>query len=135
MNLKLVVVWYLWIGRIGTCQWTGDGICDEPALCANGTDSADCSSHQSQGAATCAYTNDGVCDEGTYCTHGTDVADCAANAAGSSNTNTGDTGADSTPAAGDGGTGGSVTHLPSWGLLPLVITLLWSVQQQTESSS
>ena len=63
------------VGTGGTCEWVGDGICDEPVLCATGTDTADCENDEQ--VLPCEYTSDGVCDEGTYCAFGTDTVDCA----------------------------------------------------------
>jgi hypothetical protein len=55
-----------------------DGECDEPNLCPEGTDVADCAGSRTD----CPYTDDGECDDGTgstpqYCPRGSDVADCA----------------------------------------------------------
>ena len=53
------------------CPFTNDGYCDEPDLCATGTDTADCS---------CPFTNDGDCDEPEgldLCPEGSDVNDCS----------------------------------------------------------
>jgi hypothetical protein len=57
-----------------TCRWHDDGECDESSgsgLCADGTDTADC---------TCRWSNDDQCDEpsGTgLCAEGTDLDDCS----------------------------------------------------------
>ncbi|WP_293256174.1 hypothetical protein [Nannocystis sp.] len=53
----------------GYCIYTDDGGCDEPDLCAPGTDKNDC----------CASIEDGVCDEmgmGGQCPQGSDMFDC-----------------------------------------------------------
>lgn len=61
------------VGCTPTCAWPDDGECDEPegtGLCAEGTDTNDC---------TCAWPNDNECDEpeGTgLCAEGTDASDC-----------------------------------------------------------
>ena len=54
-----------------TCPYTNDGYCDEPTTCPTGTDTVDCAS-----SPTCPYTNDWYCDEGFSCSTGTDTADC-----------------------------------------------------------
>lgn len=82
-----------------SCRWANDNVCDEPAYCLPGTDTADCQNTQSsqstpsstppstppssssggQGqssANSCRWANDNVCDEPTYCLSGTDTADC-----------------------------------------------------------
>ena len=59
----------------GTCEYTHDGECDEPDLCARGTDSADCGRSSGSGDS-CRYANDGECDEPDLCARGTDSADC-----------------------------------------------------------
>ena len=66
-----------------SCQHANDGMCDEPGLCAPGTDAADCSGHQSASTSasrndSCAYSYDGKCDEPDICAFGTDMADCRA---------------------------------------------------------
>ena len=67
---------------IDTCNYSNDGICDEPPLeggCAVGTDTTDC---MYQPFYPCEYINDGVCDEGPehqYCLPGTDTNDCCGN--------------------------------------------------------
>jgi hypothetical protein len=57
----------------GECPYTNDGECDEPNICAPGTDADDCN-------AACESTNDGECDEPEgldICPEGSDVTDCA----------------------------------------------------------
>jgi hypothetical protein len=64
----------------GGCDYTNDGVCDEPEgsdVCPEGTDVNDCA-----GSGGCDYTNDGQCDEpegSGVCPEGTDVNDCATN--------------------------------------------------------
>ncbi|AKS41252.1 hypothetical protein [Wenzhouxiangella marina] len=57
-----------------SCRWAFDGECDEPNLCAAGTDTADCSA---AGPNSCRWAFDGECDEPNLCASGTDTADCS----------------------------------------------------------
>lgn len=54
-----------------SCRWAGDGVCDVPAFCEPGTDTADCANG-------CMWAHDGACDEPYVCARGSDTADCAA---------------------------------------------------------
>jgi hypothetical protein len=58
----------------GECPFTEDGECDEPMICAPGTDVADCSA---AGPDSCPFASDGECDEPNPCSPGTDTTDCA----------------------------------------------------------
>ena len=86
-----------------SCDWEGDGECDVPLHCPEGTDTADCEnqsscpshSHQSSDGSgctcdigysvnsagtacvRCAYEGNGICDVPTLCPAGTDLADCS----------------------------------------------------------
>jgi len=81
----------------GVCQWVDDGVCDEPGLCAPGSDAADCCAtaengvceEMSQGGECpdgsdpwdcgfCQWTNDNECDEPDLCPPGSDSDDCCA---------------------------------------------------------
>lgn len=59
-------------GSAESCQFAGDGVCDEGIACAAGTDTADCS-----GADSCVFAKDGECDEPAECPVGTDTTDCS----------------------------------------------------------
>ena len=61
-----------------SCRWANDGECDEPDLCAPGTDTADCrdSGNLARRNSSCRWANDGECDEPDLCAPGTDAADC-----------------------------------------------------------
>ena len=70
-----------------SCAHAKDGVCDEPHLCAPGTDTTDChagstSSPRVQPAPSaangdsCEHANDGTCDEPEFCDPGTDSTDC-----------------------------------------------------------
>jgi len=61
-----------------SCPWAFDGECDEPHLCPNGTDTADCSGSGAPpaGPNSCQWAFDGECDEPDICPSGTDTADC-----------------------------------------------------------
>lgn len=65
-----------------TCEFANDGACDEPLLCATGTDSTDCTGAAGNCTDTCASANDGECDDGgpgavyAVCALGTDCGDC-----------------------------------------------------------
>jgi hypothetical protein len=61
------------------CEWTNDGMCDEPDACAPGTDTADCEEVEG----TCEWQNDGECDEPDLCAPGTDAADCGSSSSSS----------------------------------------------------
>lgn len=61
-----------------SCATAPDGNCDEPFVCAEGTDTTDCSGYQGSNPY-CPYTDDGECDEITYCPSGTDTNDCCEN--------------------------------------------------------
>jgi hypothetical protein len=73
-------------GGGGTCQYANDGECDEPDLCAVGTDGADCGGSGGGGGGgggdnSCEYAFDEECDDGSnggvvYCARGTDSSDC-----------------------------------------------------------
>lgn len=92
-----------WVGRLGalplaallccigceTCPYSNDGECDDgrpcavTALCAFGTDEADCSNIGAcDPANSCVYADDGECDDGrpgsvtSLCDFGTDFNDC-----------------------------------------------------------
>ena len=56
-----------------SCRFANDGECDEPDMCAPGTDTNDC---RSSVANSCEYANDGECDEPDLCDPGTDTNDC-----------------------------------------------------------
>jgi hypothetical protein len=64
-----------------TCEFANDGECDEPVLCATGTDSTDCS-NPGICTNTCATAFDGECDDGgpgaqfSVCALGSDCDDC-----------------------------------------------------------
>ncbi|MCI4644874.1 MAG: hypothetical protein MRY64_08845, partial [Hyphomonadaceae bacterium] len=63
-----------------SCRWANDGECDEPDLCARGTDTNDCTRAtpvSGDGANSCRFANDGECDEPDMCAAGTDTADCS----------------------------------------------------------
>ncbi len=72
-------------GCTNNCPFAYNGACDEPALCAAGSDSADCRGGGG-GACTdsCTYAGDGECDDGgpsattSVCDLGTDCTDCGA---------------------------------------------------------
>lgn len=72
-------------GRADACEYANDGACDEPDLCAPGTDSTDCRSRsprpRTSDRSMCPYANDGTCDEPDVCPPGTDRADCEARVA------------------------------------------------------
>ena len=78
-----------------SCRYAFDGACDEPAYCAYGTDTTDCSGSSSVGhgggSDSCEYAFDGACDEPAYCAYGTDSTDCG----GSSSAGHGDESNDS----------------------------------------
>ena len=66
-----------------SCPYANDGYCDEPGLCAQGTDCTDCAQDSRQNVSDvssehrCRFANDGHCDEPTYCPVGTDTNDCS----------------------------------------------------------
>lgn len=83
----------------GGCEWTNDGVCDEPNLCPPGSDKPDCCATPNNGVCEevdqggecpegtdyddcgeCQWMNDGVCDEPNLCDPGTDGDDCCATA-------------------------------------------------------
>jgi hypothetical protein len=67
-----------------SCEFAKDGVCDEPNVCASGTDATDCHRSQrqqpvrSRGDDSCRWANDGTCDEPDVCASGSDATDCAA---------------------------------------------------------
>ena len=82
---------------IGDCESQGNGFCEEPDLCAPGSDPFDCCATPQDGVCesienggvcitasdywdcgACLWTDDGECDEGIYCPEGSDVNDCCA---------------------------------------------------------
>lgn len=74
--------------RANSCKHANDGECDEPNICARGTDTNDC-------ANACKYANDGECDEPNICPRGTDTNDCRSanqNSGESANRNSGESG-------------------------------------------
>ena len=73
--------------RANSCKHANDGECDEPNICARGTDTNDC-------ANACKYANDGECDEPNVCPQGTDTNDC-----GSANRNSGGSGSNNAESA------------------------------------
>ena len=58
-----------------SCQYSGDGECDEPRYCHSGTDCTDCGNCAPPDD-TCRYSGDGECDEPRFCDSGTDCTDC-----------------------------------------------------------
>ena len=69
-----------------SCTWANDGECDEPDLCAPGTDTNDCqrtSPVGGNGTNSCRFANDGECDEPDLCAPGTDTNDCRSSVANS----------------------------------------------------
>lgn len=76
------------------CATANDNQCDEPMMCAAGTDSADCfcrysrdgqcdagtvcPEHSDAEDCLCEFAHDGMCDEGEACAYGSDTADCCA---------------------------------------------------------
>ncbi len=62
------------------CGFANDGACDEPDLCAEGTDTTDCTNFpgcdEQPGPDCCNFANDGECDEPDFCDPGTDTTDC-----------------------------------------------------------
>ena len=72
-----------------SCQFANDGECDEPNVCAEGTDATDCGTLRSYRRSapapqttarrsddSCQFANDGECDEPSACPVGTDATDC-----------------------------------------------------------
>ena len=63
-----------------SCKYANDGECDEPRVCARGTDTNDCGGGGGYGGSggnnSCQYANDGECDEPSLCPRGTDSNDC-----------------------------------------------------------
>lgn len=105
------------------CEYAFDGICDEPDLCDEGTDTTDCNlpdpCDENPGPDCCEWANDDFCDEPDDCAPGTDTADCMnennGTTGGTSNGTTGDTsntsnngttGGDTSNGTTDPGTGG-----------------------------
>ena len=80
--------------RANSCKHANDGECDEPNICARGTDTNDC-------ANACQYANDGECDEPNICPRGTDANDCR-----SANQNSGESANRNSGESGDGGESG-----------------------------
>ena len=80
--------------RANSCKHANDGECDEPNICARGTDTNDC-------ANACKYANDGECDEPNICPRGTDANDCR-----SANQNSGESANRNSGESGDGGESG-----------------------------
>jgi hypothetical protein len=70
------------LGGANSCAYADDGQCDEPNLCAPGTDTNDCQMMMTgrppdrPGANSCPYADDGLCDEPYRCARGTDTNDC-----------------------------------------------------------
>lgn len=64
-----------------SCRYAKDGDCDEPNLCARGTDTTDCA-RQPAGPDSCQFAKDGTCDEPNICPRGTDTTDCSRQTAG-----------------------------------------------------
>jgi hypothetical protein len=58
-----------------TCVYANNGECNEPGLCALGTDCSDCGILEP--CDTCYWARNGVCDEPNVCPPGTDCTDCA----------------------------------------------------------
>ena len=64
------------------CLFANDDECDEPDLCAEGTDTTDCTNFPASdcedepGPDCCEFANDGECDEPDLCDVGTDTTDC-----------------------------------------------------------
>lgn len=123
------------VGAGNTCQWLGDGICDEPTLCARGTDVVDCT-YDAQ-VLPCDYTSDGVCDEGTYCAYGTDTVDCAvANTSEIKSTVDGGLEEDSnTPLSSADDSGGAAMNVPNLQTLALVVVLAIAWVGEVEMSA
>jgi hypothetical protein len=61
-------------GGNDSCEWANDGECDEPDVCASGTDTTDCAA--ASDGDSCIFANDGECDEPDVCASGTDTTDC-----------------------------------------------------------
>lgn len=61
-------------GGPDSCDYAFDGECDEPDLCAEGTDMTDCRAMESPDS--CIHAFDGECDEPGLCAIGTDSTDC-----------------------------------------------------------
>ena len=81
---------------VDSCRYANDNECDDPGLCAAGTDCSDCGGAQqgnsgqpgsqggpsapqgapSGGSDSCRYANDNECDEPVICPAGTDTSDC-----------------------------------------------------------
>jgi hypothetical protein len=57
-----------------SCQYAFDSECDEPSLCALGTDTNDC---RNAGPDSCLYANDGACQGLDFCLPGSDTTDCS----------------------------------------------------------
>lgn len=81
----------------GKCAWVGDGLCDAPQFCPEGSDVLDCCATPGDGVCEeasmggacpdgtdgfdcgrCIYLDDGECDEPELCPPGTDTNDCCA---------------------------------------------------------
>ncbi len=83
--LSFSTVFVLLASQAKACEFKNDGVCDEPWVCATGTDTRDCRSNPvntapiSVGEETtvCATANNGVCEEPLICKTGTDVRDCS----------------------------------------------------------
>jgi len=70
-------------GRVNTCDYANDDVCDEPKYCAAGTDCKDCGNCDEAPAPSdsCRWAKEGTCDEPDgdkpgHCTLGTDCTDC-----------------------------------------------------------
>ncbi|MCY3745347.1 MAG: hypothetical protein OXH05_03870 [Acidobacteria bacterium] len=76
-----------------SCEFAADGTCDEPDLCAPGTDTNDCGADFEPAIAafypfagkvlpddTCQWAGNGMCEEPLLCERGTDTSDCIAEA-------------------------------------------------------
>jgi len=66
-----------------SCSLASNGHCDEPYLCASGTDTLDCASegYEHGDSPYCPYAGDSECDEPTLCPAGSDTADCCSSGA------------------------------------------------------
>lgn len=58
-----------------SCTYAADTVCDEPEICAEGTDGTDCHG-LTPGPNDCRWANDDVCDVPADCAPGSDTNDC-----------------------------------------------------------
>jgi hypothetical protein len=93
LSVRIIVALALLVGKCHAqswCLYEGDGECDVPTYCPEGTDLADCAA-TGAGASTCQWEGDGECDVPTYCLAGTDLVDCTGiSSGGDSNSGSGE---------------------------------------------